>query len=56
MIHVPIIDQVNKRAPIEMYAAKAGVNHIDVRSGVPSKEDLVAVGWKPVKVKCTPSY
>ena len=41
---VPIIDQVNKEIPIEMYAAKAGVNRIDVRSGVSSKEDLVAVG------------
>ena len=42
MIDVPTIDQVNKKAPIKMYAAKAGVNHIDARSGVPSKEDLVA--------------
>ena len=50
MLDVPTIDQVNKKAPIEMYAAKAGVNHIDVRSGVPSKEDLVDVGWTPLKV------
>lgn len=50
LLDLPTIEQLNNKSPITMFAAPpSAVLEVD-QQNLPSKEDLLASGWKEVRV------
>jgi hypothetical protein len=54
MCKIPNWDTIKGKLQIELFAAPLGVSHFDTRNGHPDQDDMIANGWKPVKVGITP--
>ncbi len=54
MCEIPNQDTIRRKLQIELFAALLGVLHFDTRNGHLDQGDMIANGWKPVKVGITP--
>ena len=54
MLSVPSEEHIMMKTPIELMAAPPGVTHVDVSNGVPTEEELLDLGWNPVRVGHSP--
>jgi hypothetical protein len=54
MCKIPNWDTIRGKLQIELFAAPLGVSHFDTRNGHLDQGDMIANGWKPVKVCITP--
>jgi hypothetical protein len=54
MCEIPNWDTIQGKLQIELFAAPLGLSHFDTRNGHIDQGDMIATGWKPVKVGITP--
>ena len=54
MCEIPNGETIRGKLQIELFAAPLGVSHFDTRNGHIDQGDMIANGWKPVKVGITP--
>jgi hypothetical protein len=54
MCKIPNQDTIRGKLQIELFAAPLGVSHFDTRNGHLDQGNMIANGWKPVKVGITP--
>jgi hypothetical protein len=54
MCEIPNRDTIRGKLQIKLFAAPLGVSHFDTRNGHMDQGDMIANGWKPVKVGITP--
>jgi len=54
MCKIPNRDTIRGKLQIELFAAPLGVLHFDTRNGYLDQGNMIANGWKPVKVGITP--
>ncbi len=53
MCKIPSRDTIRGKLQIKIFAAPMGVSHFDTRNGHLYQRDMIANGWKPVKVGIT---
>ncbi len=54
MCEIPNRETIRGKLQIELFAAPLGVSHFDTRNCHIDQADMIANGWKPVKVGITP--